>query len=799
MKRTIATLACLSVLAIFPVAHAQKSQTPAYKDATKPVEKRVSDLLGRMTVDEKVAQLQSMWTMPGVFGDQASLGIRASAIFVNGKFDEAKAKESMSNGLGTYVFLDEFLGMSGGPKVGVQLRNQLQEWNMKNTRLAIPIMYHGEALHGAVRKGATSFPQAIALGSTWDPALLERMFGTVALETRASGNALVLAPVLDLSRDPRYGRVEEMYSEDPFLTARMGVAAIRGLQGTGKAFDENHVIATAKHFVHGQPENGTNVGPNDFSERTMREVFLYPFEKAVKEAHIGAVMPSYNENNGGIPSSANPWLLRKVLRQEWGFTGITTSDYMAVEQLAKLQHVAPDADSAGVLALKSGVDMELPTQSGYLKLAEAVKSGRLSQKELDEAVSRVLTMKFRAGLFEHPYTEIQRPETEVGTKQHGELARRVADESIVLLKNDNNLLPLDSSQIKSIAVIGPNANKVRQGSYSGVPPYFVTILDGIRHRAEPGVKVVYAEGCLISLPDQSAQMNSLLPFTAPKEERDAALLKEALEVARTADVIVLALGGNEVISRESIGQTMPGAPPSFGDTDTLELPGKQNELVSEIAKLGKPTIAVLLNGRPYSITGLVKQVPAIVEGWYLGQETGNAIAGVLFGDVNPSGHLPVTIARNVGQLPVFYYKTPAARRGYVFTENTPLFPFGFGLSYTTFEIGKPAAEHEQIARTGKAQVSVTVTNTGKRAGDQVVQMYIHHPISSVVQPVLLLKGFQRIHLEPGASQKVTFDVSAEELSILDANLQRVVEPGKVDVLIGADSAETTAVQLTITQ
>jgi len=798
MKLAIAVLASFSFFAL-PGAYAQKMETPMYKDATKPIDRRVSDLLGKMTLDEKVAQLQCMWTLPSALGDPAALGIRASSPFEKGQFSDALAKKFISNGLGTYVFLDEFLGMTGGPKQGVELRNQLQEWNMKNTRLGIPILFHGEALHGAVRKGATSFPAAIALGSTWDPDLLEKMFGVVALETRASGNALVLASVLDLSRDPRYGRVEEMYSEDPFLAARMGVAAIRGLQGNSSTFDENHVIATAKHFVHGQPENGTNVGPSDFSERTMREVFLYPFEQAVKQAHIGAVMPSYNENNGGIPSSANPWLLRKVLRQEWGFSGITVSDYMAVEQLASLQHVAADADSAGVLALKSGVDMELPTQAGYLKLADAVKNGSLPEKTLDEAVARVLTMKFRAGLFEHPYTDPHKAETLVGTKEHGELARKVADESIILLKNEMNMLPLDAAQIKTIAVIGPNANKARQGTYSGVPPYFVTLLDGIRHRVEPGVKVVFAEGYLISDPDQNSQINAMMPYVAPKEETGTRLLQEALEVARTADVVVLALGGNEVVSRESIGQMAPGRPPSYGDTDTIDLPGKQNELVDEIARLGKPTVAVLLNGRPYSITDLVKQVPAIVEGWYLGQETGNSIAGVLFGDVNPSGRLPVTIARNVGQLPVFYYKTPAARRGYVFNENSPLFPFGFGLSYTTFEIAKPASDHEQIAHTGKAQVSVTVTNTGKRAGDQVVQMYIHHPVSSVVQPVLALKGFQRIHLEPGASQKVTFEVGPEQLSILDVNMQRVVEPGKVDVLIGANSAETSAVQLTVTQ
>jgi beta-glucosidase len=798
MRLAIAILAGLSYVAV-PFAYAQKMEMPVYKDATKPIDKRVKDLLGKMTLDEKVAQLQSMWTLPNVFGDLSAHGIRPSSLFDKGQFNEPMAKQTIINGLGTYAFLDEFLGMTGGPRQGVELRNQLQEWNMKNTRLAIPIMFHGEALHGAVRKGATSFPQAIALGSTWDPDLLEKMFGVVALETRASGNALVLAPVLDLSRDPRYGRVEEMYSEDPFLTTRMGVAAVRGLQGTSSTFDENHVIATAKHFVHGQPENGTNVGPSDFSERTMREVFLYPFEQAVKQAHIGAVMPSYNENNGGIPSHANPWLLHKVLRQEWGFNGITVSDYMAVEQLYSLQHVAPDVSTAGALALKSGVDMELPTQAGYLKLADAVKNGSLPQKDLDDAVARVLTMKFRAGLFEHPYTDPQKADTLVGTKEHGELARKVADESIVLLKNDNNILPLDPAHIKTIAVIGPNANKVRQGTYSGVAPYFVTILDGIRQRIEPGVKVVFAEGCRISEPDQSPQMNSVMSYMAPKGENDAKLIQEAIEAAQTADVVVLALGGNEIISRESIGQTVPGMPPSFGDTDTLELPGRQNELVNEIAKLGKPTVAVLLNGRPYAITGLVKQIPAIVEGWYLGQETGNAIAGVLFGDVNPSGRLPVTIARNVGQLPVFYYKTPAARRGYVFNDNSPLFPFGFGLSYTTFEFSQPAADRYQIACSGKAQVSITVTNTGKRAGDQVVQMYIHHPVSSVVQPILALKGFQRVHLEPGTSQKVTFEVGPDELSILDANMQRIVEPGKVDVLIGANSAQTSAVQLTVTQ
>jgi len=780
--------ACLLAM-VLPCAWSQKESKPVYRNASRPTAERVRDLLGRMTLDEKVAQLQSRWNIPG-------FGTQSESLIVKDQINQVRIKQEIANGLGTYVFMDEFWGMSRGPREGVQQRNLLQDWVIKNTRLGIPILFHGEALHGAARRGATSFPQAVALGSTWDQDLLKTMFATVALESRASGNGLVLAPVLDLSRDPRFGRVEEMYSEDPYLTGQLGVAAILGLQGDSDQIDQDHVLATAKHFIHGQPENGTNAGPSDFSERTMRSVFLYPFGQVVKKAHVGAVMPSYNENDGGIPSSANPWLLKQVLRQEWGFKGATLSDYSAIEQLDTLHHVAADKQAAGALALNSGVDMELPSPSAYTKLADAVRAGSVSEKDLNAAVAHVLTMKFRVGLFEHPYSDPERAASLVGTKQNGELARKVADEAIVLLKNADNALPLDPAKIKTLAVIGPNGNIKRLGSYSGVPPYFVTVLDGIRNRVGAGTKVVYAEGCKISEPDPAPRPTST-PYKAPNPAEDEILLKQAIEIARSADVIVLALGGNEVVSRESLGQMAQGMKPAYGDSDTLELPGRQNELVNEIAKLGKPVVAVLLNGKAYSIEGLVKQVPGILEGWYLGQETGNAIADVLFGDVNPSGHLPVTFARNVGQLPVYYYKTPAARRGYVFNENTPLFPFGFGLSYTTFAYGKPSVDREKIAATDTAKVSVTVTNTGSRAGDEVVQLYVHHSVSSVVQPIIALKAFKRVHLDAGKPATVTFDVGPEELSILDAQMKKTVEPGKIDLLVGSNSAETSAVQLTV--
>lgn len=352
------------------LAWSQEGPKGTYKDPGVAIPDRVKDLLGKMTIEEKVAQLQSGVNMP-------AMAPQAAALFKKDQLNEETVKQVLGNGLGTYAFLDEFLSMNnGGPKESAEKRNLLQTWAMKNTRLAIPIMFHGEALHGSAVKGATSFPQAIALGSTWDPDLLKEMFTTVALESRAIGNVLVLAPVLDLSRDPRYGRVEEMYSEDPYLVGQLGVAAVRGLQGDSKVLDQNHVFATAKHFVHGQPENGTNVGPNDFSERTMRSVFLYPFQQVVEKGPIEAVMPSYNENNGGIPSHENPWLLKQILREEWGFTGLTVSDYFAVEQLNTLQHVAVDKPAAGVLALNSGVDMELPSPSGYADLASRGSSGQ---------------------------------------------------------------------------------------------------------------------------------------------------------------------------------------------------------------------------------------------------------------------------------------------------------------------------------------------------------------------------------------------------------------------------------------
>ncbi len=784
----------LSTLALATATAAQTpTPAPLYKRADAPIPARVKDLLGRMTLEEKVAQLQANSTIPTVPG--MSLGpAPADGVIKRKQIDETVAKRALGQGMGAFDIV-AFLPLSATQHA--TQANLIQDWVVKNTRLGIPVIFQGEALHGAVVGGATSFPQANALGSTWDPALLRQMFTAVGQEARAAGLSQVLAPVFDLARDPRFGRVEEMYSEDPYLVGELGAAAVEGLQGQGTTIDQAHVIATAKHFVHGQPENGTNTAPNDVSERTLREVFLPPFEKAVKVAGVGAVMPSYNENSGGVPSSVNSWLLKDVLRKEWGFTGMTSSDWFAVTELYSKHHIAQSDADAGVQAFSAGLDMETPNAAGFPALVDAVRAGKVSQKDLDAAVARVLTLKFRAGLFEHPLTDLAQTQALVGNPANIPLARKVADEAMVLLKNDNQLLPLDPTKVRKLAIIGPNADKVRLGGYSSKPAYFVTVLDGVRKRVGDKVEVSYAEGVRISEPDHDPMANKLAAYVAPSAEKDAALIAQAVETARAADVVVLVLGDNETVTREAFG-SFGGRPASLGDTDDLELPGRQNELVREVMKLGKPTVAVLLNGRPYSIVQLSQAVPAIVQGWYLGQETGNAVAGVLFGDVNPSGKLPVSIARNVGQLPAYYYKTPQARLGYVFNDNSPLYPFGYGLSYTRFTYGAPVLDKTVIARGGAARVSVAVTNAGERAGDEIVQMYVHPKTSSVVQPVLRLAGFDRVTLAPGETKTISFAVGPEQLAIWNRQMKRVVEPGIVDVSVGASSQMLQSVALTVT-
>ena len=757
-----------------------RSQTavPDYKNPRLSVDERVADLLKRMTVEEKVAQLTCLWAQRPQVVPQTDFSTDRGAL------SPEKAKEVMKYGIGQIARQRE----RKGPREGALFANSLQKWLIENTRLGIPAIFHDEILHGHMAQGSTSFPQPIAMASSWDPDFVSKVFTAAALETRARGSHQVLGPNLDIAREPRWGRTEETYGEDPYLTSRMGVAIVKAIQGSGPTVDNEHVIATAKHFAaHGQPEAGTNVGPANFSERVLREVFLPSFEAAVKEGGIMSVMPSYNEIDG-VPSSINKWLLQDVLRGEWGFKGYTASDYYAVTQLVDLQRVAADKAEAAKLALEAGVDVELPDPDAFLSLVGLVKSGKVSEATLDTAVARHLRAKFLLGLFENPYVDPERTVKVTNSSEHQMLAAEAARRSIVLLKNENNLLPLNLNTLKSIAVIGPNAERVHLGGYSDNPERGISVLQGIKDKTAGKVRVSFAEGCKITQEGGNWWADTA-HLSDPAADRK--LIAQAVETAKAADVALLVLGGNEDTNKEGWADN------HLGDRDSLDLVGLQNELVKAVLATGKPTIVMLINSGPLSINYIAESVPAILEGFYLGQETGVAVADVLFGDYNPAGKLAISFPRSVGQLPIYYNQKPAARRGYLFANKEPLFPFGYGLSYTTFSYSTPAISPAQITADGQTKVTVTVTNTGKRAGDEIVQLYIHDLVSSVTRPIKELRDFKRISLAPGESKNVEFVITPDKLSFLDLHMKRVVEPGWFDIMVGPSSVKYQTVKLEV--
>jgi beta-glucosidase len=608
--------------------------------------------------------------------------------------------------------------------------------------------------------------------------LLERVMTVAAQEARARGIQEVLAPVLDLARDPRWGRTEETYGEDPYLTARLGVAAIRGYQGKSLPLGPGRVFATAKHFAgHGSHEGGINPAPVFLGERVLREQYLRPFEAAVREAGVAAVMPSYNEIDG-VPSHKSRFLLERVLRGEWGFSGLVVADYYAIPQLQSAHAVARDGADAARQALLAGVDLELPDTATFATLVQQVQDGLVDVAAVDRAAARVLRAKFQAGVFEQPYADPDEAVSASNTAPHRVLALEAARKAIVLLQNEKGTLPLARTGLRTLAVIGPNAKGVHVGGYSVDPGRGVDVLTGIREKLGPGVRVLHAEGTRITEHEANWATWYKNEVVAGDPAKNRARIAEAAKLAQTADAVVLVLGGNESTSREA------WADDHLGDADTLDLPGQQDDLVEAVAKAGKPVVAVLLNGRPHSITRLAARVPAILEGFYLGQEGGTAVAEVLFGDVNPSGKLPISLPRTVGQLPVHHGRKPTSYRSYLFASREPLFAFGHGLSYTTFAVSGLKLSPAVIAPAGHVGVQATVANTGKRPGDTVVQLYLRDRTSSVTRPVAELAGFARVTLGPGESKKVAFDLGPEALSLLDEGLRRVVEPGTFDVMVG---------------
>lgn len=775
-------LLCMVCVVAVPAARTQTGAgAPDYKNPRLPVERRVADLLGRMTLEEKVAQLVCLWAQRPQTGPQADFSAD------RGDFSPERARAVMPHGVGQIARQRE----RKDPRDAARFANDLQRFLVEQTRLGIPAIFHDEALHGLMAQNATHFPQPIALASSWDLDLVRRVFTAAALETRARGSHQVLGPNLDLAREPRWGRTEETYGEDPYLVSRMGVAVVRGLQGEGPGVDGEHVMATAKHYAaHGQPEGGTNIAPANYSERVIREVFLPSFEAAVREAAVHSVMASYNEIDG-VPSHASRWLLEEVLRREWGFRGHVVSDYYGVPQLESLHRVVPDKREAARAALEAGVDIELPDPDTYPLLAGLVREGRVSEAALDRAVARNLRAKFLLGLFENPYVDAERAARVTGSQTHRELAAEAARRSIVLLKNERNLLPLDGGRLRSVAVIGPNADRAHLGGYSDPNPgRGVSVLEGVERKAAGRFRVAYAKGVQITREGGDWWADTSRLGDPAEDER---LIDEAVSVARGADAVVLVLGGNEDTNKEAWSDN------HLGDRDSLELVGRQNDLVRAVLAAGRPVVVVLVNSGPLSINYVAENVPAILEGFYLGQETGTAVADVLFGDHNPAGKLPVSFPRSVGQLPIYYNHKPTARRGYLFTSKEPLFPFGHGLSYTTFAYSNLRVTPERIGPAGRAEVSVTVTNTGRRTGDEVVQLYLRDLVSSVTRPVKELKDFRRVALAPGESRTVTFTITPDKLSFLNLNMERVVEPGWFDIMVGTSSVKHQTVKLEVTE
>lgn len=769
---------------------ASRSAVLVYKDASKPVEARVDDLLRRMTLEEKAAQLVTLWEQKDKVQTDA------------GQFDSAEASANFPSGVGQIARPSDKRGVTqtnagaAGASAGAVNRdardtaeyiNAAQHWAVEKTRLGIPILFHEEALHGYVARGATSFPQSIALASSWDPALLERVFSVAAREMRARGATLALAPVVDVARDPRWGRIEETYGEDPYLVSEMGLAAIRGFQGSTLPLPSNKIMVTLKHMTgHGQPESGTNIGPAHLGQRELRETFFPPFERAVTELPVRSVMPSYNEIDG-VPSHANKWLLRDVLKTEWGFKGAVISDYFAINELVTRHHMFADAKDAAERAIKSGVDSETPDPQGYTHLIELVRSGRVPEALVDDAVRRVLRLKFESGLFENPYPDVATAEAKTATPDAIALAREAAQRSIVLLKNDKGLLPLDASKISRVAVLGTHARDTPIGGYSDQPRHVVSVLEGLQNASAGKFAVDYAEG--VRLTESRCWSCDEVKLVDPAVNKK--LIPEAVETARKADVIVMVLGDNEQLSREAWADN------HLGDRSSLDLVGQQEELARKVLALGKPTVVILLNGRPLSVNYLAANAPALIEGWYLGQETGNALADVLFGRVNPGGKLPVSFARNVGQLPIFYNRKPSSRRGYLFDTTKPLYPFGYGLSYTTFDISGPRLASATILKRENATVTVDVVNTGSRAGDEVVQLYVHDDLASVTRPLIELKRFQRVTLQPGERRTVTFELKPNDLALWNMDMKRVVEPGTFTISAGPNSVDLKSSTLTV--
>jgi beta-glucosidase len=730
-------LAALLVMAPCRAQQAHPSAGASYRQSNAPVEARIDDLLGRMTLEEKVRQLDLYSGSREGLVDKQRDPTHAA---VDAVFLPQKA-QALWGSLGVGGIHDLY--------PSAEQSNAIQKWVIAHTRLGIPVLFTGEGLHVFYSYDDTVFPAPINLAATWNPEIARQTGAAIAAEARATGVGMIFAPVLDLARDPRWGRIEEDFGEDPYLTGQLGLAYVLGAQGKSLATDHT-VIAEPKHFVgHGSPEGGTNTSPVHIGERELRTVMLKSFEPAIRNGHAMGVMAAYHEIDG-IPIIDDPFVLKTILRDEWGFKGFVLSDAGAIRRLYDMHYVAATPKDAACMAIRSGVDMQFFDFDHSVfqqALIDCVHEGSLPQADLDRAVRSVLRVKFLLGLFDHPFVDPTLSAKVDRSPAHLAVSLESARESMTLLKNDGNLLPLPKST-QRIAVIGPNANVARYGDYANQKwGENISMLQGIRAMV-PQAAVNFDEG------------------------KD---IPSAVAIAKAADVVILGLGEDGVTSGEG------------HDRSNLDLPDNQEQLLEAIVAIGKPVVLVLENGRPLTIGWAREHVPAILEAWYPAEFGGTAIAQTLFGDNNPAGRLTITFPRSTGQLPDFYNSDPSRRLKYVDDDGTPLFPFGFGLSYTTFRYDHLVAAPPAAGSHGDLQVTVDVTNTGSRESDEVAQLYLREDVTSVETPRKSLAGFSRIHLKPQETKTVSFRVPQEQLEIWNAEGKWVVEPGNFTIWAGGSS------------